>query len=68
MMTKYIGEPLNIIHTIGMQNLYPTIRIHFTVTNCFNLQRFKKAIKACTQVVPELLCKYVLTDNSFQRR
>lgn len=64
-MTKYIGEPLNIIHTIGMQNLYPTIRIHFTVTNCFNLQRFKKAIKACTQVVPELLCKYVLTDNSF---
>lgn len=64
-MTVYQGEPLNILHTIGMQELYPIIRINFTVRGKFNQERFEQALLKCGQVVPELFCKYVLQDNSF---
>lgn len=64
-MKKYQGEVLNILHTIGMEKLYPIIRVSFSLTGNFDEQRFKKAIMNCCQVVPELLCKYNLNDNSF---
>lgn len=64
-MTVYQGGALNILHTIGMDKLYPIVRIHFRVTGQFDRSRFKRALAACGQVVPELFCKYVLKDNSF---
>lgn len=64
-MTVYQGEPLNILHTIGVKTLYPIVRIHFNVTGEFDEERFKRALLECTRVVPELLCKYVLKDNTF---
>lgn len=64
-MTVYQGEALNILHTIGMDKLYPIVRIHFRVSGQFDQSKFKKALVACGQVVPELFCKYVLKDNSF---
>ncbi|MBB1123312.1 condensation domain-containing protein [Limosilactobacillus albertensis] len=62
---KYPGEPLNILHTIGLKELYPLIRISFSVDDQFDVERFKKAIIQCNEVVPELFSKYVLEDNSF---
>ncbi|MBB1069657.1 hypothetical protein H5S40_05775 [Limosilactobacillus sp. RRLNB_1_1] len=62
---KYPGEPLNILHTIGLKELYPLIRISFSVDDRFDVGRFKKAIIQCNEVVPELFSKYVLEDNSF---
>ncbi|MBB1078675.1 hypothetical protein H5S09_02140 [Limosilactobacillus sp. STM2_1] len=62
---KYPGEPLNILHTIGLKELYPIIRISFTVKGNFDVNRFKQAIMLTEKVVPELFCKYSLTDNSF---
>lgn len=64
-MTVYQGEPLNILHTIGVKTLYPIVRIHFNVTKGFDEERFKQALLECAKVVPELLCKYVLKDNTF---
>lgn len=64
-MKKYQGEALNILHTIGMDTLYPIIRISFKVNKTFNVAKFKKAVLQSTTVVPELLCKYNLNDNSF---
>lgn len=64
-MTVYQGEPLNILHTIGMQELYPIVRIGFTVQDGFDQDRFEQALLQCGQVVPELFCKYNLQDNSF---
>lgn len=64
-MTVYQGEPLNILHTIGMKELYPIVRIHFMIQGDFSLDRFKRALFQCSQIVPELRCKYVLQDNSF---
>lgn len=65
MMKKYQGEVLNILHTIGMEKLYPIIRVGFKLTGNFDEQRFKQALMRCCQVVPELFCKYNLNDNSF---
>lgn len=65
MMTVYQGEALNILHTIGMDKLYPIVRVHFTVQGQFDRQRFERALMECGRVVPELFCKYVLKDNSF---
>lgn len=62
---NYTGEPLNILHTIGLKELYPLIRISFVVSNDFDLTRFKQAILLCSKTVPELFCKYVLSNNSF---
>ena len=62
---RYPGEPLNILHTIGLKELYPLIRISFVVDRHFKVERFKKAIMQCNKVVPELFSKYVLEDNSF---
>lgn len=62
---NYTGEPLNILHTIGLKELYPLIQIKFVVSNDFNLARFKQAILLCNKTVPELFCKYVLSNNSF---
>lgn len=64
-MEKYKGEPLDILHTIGMDELYPIIRIAFKISGPFKLDKFKKAIMECAKVVPELFCKYELSDNSF---
>ena len=41
---KYSGEPLNILHTIGLKELYPIIRISFFVNGNFDISRFKRAI------------------------
>lgn len=64
-MAVYAGEPLNILHTIGMDELYPVVRIHFTVQGDFHLDAFKWALVECARVVPELFCRYNLQDNSF---
>lgn len=62
---NYTGEPLNILHTIGLKELYPLIRISFVVGSDFDLTRFKQAILLCSKAVPELFCKHVLNNNSF---
>lgn len=66
-METYPGEPLNILHTIGLKELYPIVRIHFTVDGSFDLTQFKKAVEDCAKVVPQLFCRYRLADNSFVR-
>lgn len=64
-MAVYQGEPLNILHTIGVKTLYPIVRIHFKVGGDFDEKKFKDALLECAKVVPELFCKYVLKDNTF---
>ncbi|MDF7682406.1 condensation domain-containing protein [Lactobacillus sp. ESL0679] len=64
-MRKYVGEPLNILHTVGLDTMYPIIRCELDFTSQLNRQRFTAAVAAATQVVPELLCCYDLATNSF---
>lgn len=58
-------NPLNILHTIGLKELYPIIRCQLKVTGAFDVARFRRAVTLTAQVVPELFCKYNLADNSW---
>lgn len=64
-MQIYQGEPLNILHTIGMKTRYPIIRVHFKINGILDLNHFKMSVMQLKTVIPELFCKYRLSDNSF---
>lgn len=59
-------NPLNILHTIGFDQLYPVIRCQLTFSDPLDQQRLVKAINLTAQVVPELFCRYEMSDNSWQ--
>lgn len=59
------GNPLNILHTIGLDRLYPVIRMEMNIEPQLDLVRFKKALVAVCQVVPELLCRYEMNKNQW---
>ena len=58
-------NPLNILHTIGLKELYPIIRCQIKLTGPFDIDRFRRAVTLSAKVVPELFCKYNLADNSW---
>lgn len=64
-MKPITGEPLNVLHTIGMQQLYPLIRMKLIFSERVDLKRLKKAIILVAQVIPELKSTYNLADNSW---
>ncbi|WEV43591.1 condensation domain-containing protein [Lactobacillus sp. ESL0684] len=66
-MTIYMGEPLNINHTIGLDTLYPVIRCEIQFESILDRQRFIEAVGAVVKIVPELLCRYQVNTNSFEQ-
>lgn len=58
-------NPLNILHTIGLKELYPIIRCQIQLTGHFDIDRFRRAVTLSAKVVPELFCRYNLADNSW---
>lgn len=65
-MATYSGEPLNVLHTIGLDTLYPIIRCKIEFANRLDQAKFINALTAVTKIVPEVLCKYKLATNSFE--
>lgn len=65
-MAIYAGEPLNILHTIGLDHLYPIIRCEIKFDQQLDRGRFSDALTAVAKVVPEILCKYQLATNSWE--
>jgi NRPS condensation-like uncharacterized protein len=64
-MRTYPGEPLNILHTIGLAELYPIIRCQIDFTQPLVAARLKQAVELVGQVVPQIFGCYVLQKNSF---
>ncbi|MCH5461917.1 hypothetical protein HC026_00565 [Lactobacillus sp. LC28-10] len=64
-MTTYKGEPLNILHTIGLDVLYPVVRVALHFGGQLDRTRFESALEAVTTVVPELLCRYDVQNNQW---
>lgn len=64
-MTTYDGEPLNILHTIGLDVLYPVVRVELRFGGQLDRTRFETALKAVSAVVPELLCRYEVENNQW---
>ena len=59
-------NPLNILHTIGFDQLYPVIRCQLTFSDPLDQDRLVTAINLTAKVVPELFCRYEMSDNSWQ--
>lgn len=59
-------NPLNILHTIGFDQLYPMIRCQLKFATPIDSDRLIKAVNLTAQVVPELFCRYEMRDNSWQ--
>ncbi|WP_203650279.1 phthiocerol/phthiodiolone dimycocerosyl transferase family protein [Secundilactobacillus yichangensis] len=64
-MARYDGEPLNILHTIGLKILYPVVRVSLHFNGLLDRTRFEGALDAVSTVVPELLCRYDLATNQW---
>ncbi|WP_461214979.1 phthiocerol/phthiodiolone dimycocerosyl transferase family protein [Lacticaseibacillus sp. GG6-2] len=65
MARQYAGDPLDIIHTVGLETVRPVVRVALTFGAPLDMARFKKALSAVVEVVPELACRYELADNSY---
>lgn len=64
-MQSYAGDPLNIIHTVGLETVAPVVRVELTFAQALDKVRFAQALQAVVGVVPELGCRYVLATNSY---
>lgn len=60
---SYVGEPLNILHTVGFDILYPVVRCQISFGQLLDRQRFEGALDAVCQVVPQLKCRYQMKTN-----
>lgn len=64
-MQSYAGDPLNIIHTVGLETVAPVVRVELTFAQALDKPKFEQALHAVVGVVPELGCRYVLATNSY---
>lgn len=64
-MKIYPGEPLNILHTIGLNEMYPIVRCQIDLTQPLDGVRLQKAVQLVGQVVPQIFGRYELQQNTF---
>lgn len=60
-----MNDPLNILHTVGFNVLYPIVRAEIDLEQPLDQQRLKHAVQEVGQVIPQLMKKYEMTDNKF---
>ncbi|MFD1670791.1 condensation domain-containing protein [Agrilactobacillus yilanensis] len=59
------GEPLNILHTIDLNKLYPIVRCQLTLDQALDLPKLYQALKTIGQVIPEIYAGYDLENNQW---
>ncbi len=64
-MKIYPGEPLNILHTIGLKTMYPIVRCQIDFAQPLNNRRLKQAVQLVGEVVPQIFGRYDLEQNAF---
>ncbi|GHP14566.1 hypothetical protein YK48G_19910 [Lentilactobacillus fungorum] len=60
-----MADPLNILHTIDLETLYPIVRCEITLAHQLDEHRLEMAVKLAGEVVPEIFAKYRIADNHF---
>ena len=60
-----MADPLNILHTVGFQELYPIVRAELQLSSSLDRDRLIKAVQRVHQIIPELVRKYDLNHNQF---
>ncbi|MDC2840605.1 hypothetical protein [Limosilactobacillus mucosae] len=62
-----MADPLNILHTVGFDVLYPIVRGEIKFNQPLDAKKLEKAVVSVTQVVPELMATYDIDKNEFQK-
>lgn len=62
---QLMADPLNILHTIGLDVLYPIVRCEIRFSSIINIERLKKAVKNIGLIIPEIFSYYQVQDNTF---
>ena len=60
-----MADPLNILHTVGFQELYPIVRAELQLSSSLDQDRLIKAVQQVHQIIPELVRRYDLIHNQF---
>lgn len=60
-----MADPLNILHTVGFQELYPIVRAELRLSGPLDHDRLIKAVQRVHQIIPELSGQYDLGNNQF---
>lgn len=60
-----MADPLNILNTVGFQELYPIVRAELRLSGPLDHDRLIKAVQRVHQIIPELLGQYDLENNQF---
>lgn len=60
------GEPLNILHTIDLNKLYPIVRCQLLLDQPLQIERLKSALVTVGRVIPELFAGYDLQTNEWR--
>lgn len=53
-----MADPLNILHTVGFEALYPIVRCEIKFNQPLDAERLENAVVSVTKVVPELMATY----------
>ncbi|MEO5286970.1 hypothetical protein [Limosilactobacillus allomucosae] len=62
-----MADPLNILHTVGFDVLYPIVRCEIKFNQPLDTKRLEKAVVSVTKIVPELMATYNISKNEFQK-
>ena len=60
-----MNDPLNILHTVGFDVLYPIVRAGISLQSPLDHQRLKRAVAKVHAVIPQLTQPYQLAGNQF---
>ncbi|WP_295728738.1 hypothetical protein [uncultured Limosilactobacillus sp.] len=60
-----MADPLNILHTIGFDHLYPIVRAEIEISAPLDHDRLINAVDRVHHIIPELMQKYNLSNNQF---
>lgn len=61
-----MADPLNILHTVGFDVLYPIVRCELSFNQPLDVIRLENAVADVTKVVPELMATYDISKNEFK--
>ena len=65
MQKTYQGEPLDIIHTVGLDTVYPVVRCQIDFAKSLTLNRLANAVQKVSKIIPEIFCRYEIQRNTF---
>lgn len=61
-----MADPLNVLHTIGLDVLYPIVRCEIKLSKSLDISRLERAVLDAGKVIPEIFSAYQLENNTFK--